>query len=154
MAKKILVTGVAGFIGSNLADRLVAAGHDVVGVDDLSFGIKEQVPTEVEFHKLDIRSKDIYPVFEGVDVVFHLAAKNSLPDCQRDPVATMEINVGGTANVFEAARRAGVKKVVYAQSSAVEEGDKRLKGFYAISKMADAWVDVCNISGELSAQVC
>jgi len=141
MAKKILVTGVAGFIGSNLADRLVAAGHDVVGVDDLSFGIKEQVPTEVEFHKLDIRSKDIYPVFEGVDVVFHLAAKNSLPDCQRDPVATMEINVGGTANVFEAARRAGVKKVVYAQSSAVEEGDKRLKGFYAISKMADAWVD-------------
>jgi len=64
-----------------------------------------------------------------------------LPDCQRDPVATMEINVGGTANVFEAARRAGVKKVVYAQSSAVEEGDKRLKGFYAISKMADAWVD-------------
>lgn len=141
MAKKILVTGVAGFIGSNLADRLVAAGYSVVGVDNLSYGLLEQVPKAVEFHKADIRSKDIYPVFEGVDVVFHLAAKNSLPDCQRDPVETMDINVTGTANVFEAARRAGVKKVIYAQSSAVEEGDKRLKGFYAISKFADGMID-------------
>jgi len=141
MKKKILVTGVAGFIGSNLADRLIAAGHDVVGVDNLSAGVAEQVPAAINLQKFDIRSKDIYPLFEGVDVVFHLAAKNSLPECQRNPVETMEVNVGGTANVFEAARRAGVKKVVYAQSSAVEEGDKRLKGFYAISKMADQWID-------------
>ncbi len=142
MAKRrILVTGVAGFIGSNLAERLVAAGHDVVGIDDLSYGVPGQVPQAVKLHKLDIRSKDIYPVFEGVDVAFHLAAKNSLPDCQRDPVGTMDINVVGTANVFEAAKRAGVRKVVYAQSSAVEEGDNRLRGFYAISKFADAMVD-------------
>jgi nucleoside-diphosphate-sugar epimerase len=53
----------------------------------------------------------------------------------------MDINVVGTTNVFEAARRAGVRKVIYAQSSAVEEGDKRLKGFYAISKLADQWID-------------
>lgn len=139
--KKILVTGVAGFIGSNLAERLLAAGYAVVGIDNLAYGVQEQVPAGVEFHKIDIRSKDIYPLFEGVDVVFHLAAKNSLPDCQRDPVETMDINVVGTANVFEAARRGGVRKVVYAQSSAVEEGDKRLKGFYAISKLADQWVD-------------
>ena len=138
--KKILVTGVAGFIGSNLAERLVAAGYSVVGIDDLSYGVAAQVPKEVEFHKLDIRSRDIYPVFEGVDAVFHLAAKNCLPDCQKDPVGTMEINVGGTANVFEAARRAGVKKVMYAESSVLEEGEKRLKGFYAISKAADALV--------------
>ncbi|HVO28400.1 MAG TPA: NAD-dependent epimerase/dehydratase family protein [Candidatus Paceibacterota bacterium] len=141
MPKNILVTGVAGFIGSNLADRLVAAGYNVVGIDNLAYGIAEQVPAAVRFHQLDIRSKDIYPVFEGVDVVFHLAAKNSLPDCQRDPVETMDVNVVGTANVFEAARRAGVRKVVYAQSSAVEEGDERLKGFYAISKFADGMVD-------------
>ena len=138
---KILVTGVAGFIGSNLADRLVKAGYSVVGIDDLSYGLREQVPKEVEFHQIDIRSKDIYPLFKGVDVVFHLAAKNSLPDCQRDPVETMDINVHGTANVFEAARLAKVPKVVYAQSSAVEEGDKRLKGFYAISKFADGMID-------------
>jgi nucleoside-diphosphate-sugar epimerase len=141
MAKKILVTGVAGFIGSNLADRLVKAGYSVVGIDDLSYGLSEQVPKEVEFHQLDIRSKDIYPLFEGVDVVIHLAAKNSLPDCQRDPVETMSINVAGTANVFEAARLAKVPKTIYAQSSAVEEGDKRLKGFYAISKYADGMID-------------
>jgi nucleoside-diphosphate-sugar epimerase len=139
--KKILVTGVAGFIGSNLADRILKAGHDVVGIDDLSYGIPEQVPKGIEFQKLDIRSKDIYPVFKGVDVVFHLAAKNSLPDCQKDPVGTMDINVVGTANVFEAAKRAGVQKTVYAQSSVVEEGDNRLTGFYAISKFADGMLD-------------
>jgi nucleoside-diphosphate-sugar epimerase len=141
MHRNILVTGVAGFIGSNLADRLVAAGYDVVGVDNLAYGIKEQIPSQVIFHQADIRSRDIYPLFAGVDVVFHLAAKNSLPDCQRDPVETMDVNVVGTANIFEAARRAGIKKVIYAQSSAVEEGDKRLNGFYAISKFADGMVD-------------
>ena len=104
--KTILVTGVAGFIGSNLADRLLAAGYRVLGLDNLSAGILEQVPPAVDFRKLDIRSKDIYPAFQGVDVVFHLAAKNSLVDCQRDPVETMDVNVVGTANVFEAARRA------------------------------------------------
>jgi nucleoside-diphosphate-sugar epimerase len=139
--KKILVTGVTGFIGSNLAERLVAAGYSVIGLDNFSYGVKEQVPKEVDLRQADVRSRDIYPLFEGVDVVFHLAAKNSLPDCQRDPVETMDINVVGTTNVFEASKRAGVKKVVYAQSSAVEEGDKRLKGFYAISKFADAMID-------------
>jgi len=139
--KKILVTGVAGFIGSNLADRLIAAGYEVIGIDNLSSGVQGQVPKGVTFHKLDIRSKDIYPVFLGVDTVFHLAAKNSLPECQRGPVETLDINVTGTANVFEASKRAGVRKTIYAQSSAVEEGDKRLKGFYAISKFADGMID-------------
>ncbi len=139
--KKILVTGVAGFIGSNLAGRLVAAGYDVIGLDNLAYGIPENIPKPVVLKNADVRSRDIYPFFDGVDVVFHLAAKNSLPDCERDPVETMDINVVGTTNVFEASKRAGVRKVVYAQSSAVEEGDKRLKGFYAISKFADGMID-------------
>jgi len=138
--KKVLITGIAGFIGSNLADRLLKEGFSVVGIDDLSRGVLENVAKEVEFHQLDIRSKEIYPIFEKTDIVFHLAAKNSLTDCQNDPVATIDINVTGTANVFEAARLANVKKVIYAQSSAVEEGDDRLRGFYAISKMADQWI--------------
>jgi nucleoside-diphosphate-sugar epimerase len=133
----VLVTGVAGFMGSTLAARLLAAGHRVVGIDTLAYGRREYVAADVEFHQADIRSKDIYPLFEGVDAVFHLAAKNCLPDCQKDPVETMDINVVGTANVFEAARRAGVARTMYAESSAVEEGDERLKGFYAISKFAD-----------------
>jgi len=137
---RVLITGVAGFIGSNLAVRLLREGYSVSGIDNLSYGVREQVPDGVRFHKLDIRSKDIYPTFQKGDVVFHLAAKNSLADCQRDPVETMDINVTGTANVFEAARLAGAKKVIYAQSSVVEEGDARLRGFYAISKVANQWI--------------
>jgi len=74
---KILVTGIAGFIGSNLADRLVKEGHTVVGIDDLSVGVLEQAPKEVEFHKIDIRSKDIYPLFNGVDAVFNLGCSKN-----------------------------------------------------------------------------
>jgi UDP-glucose 4-epimerase len=142
MARKptILITGIAGFIGSNLADRLLKEGYSVIGIDNLSQGVLENVSKEAEFHRLDIRSKEIYPIFKKAEIVFHLAAKNSLVDCQNDPVETMDINVTGTANVFEAALRAKVKKVIYAQSSAVEEGDDRLKGFYAISKMATQWI--------------
>ncbi|MEK7509198.1 MAG: NAD-dependent epimerase/dehydratase family protein [Patescibacteria group bacterium] len=137
MKKKILVTGVAGFIGSNLAKRLVEAGYDVVGLDNFSQGIPEHVPSGMRFKQADIRSRDIAPLFRGIDVVFHLAAKNSLRDCQEDPVGTMEMNVVGTANVFDVSLKAGVKKVIYAQSSVVEEGEERRKGFYAISKITD-----------------
>ena len=57
---RILVTGVAGFIGSNLAFRLLREGHEVIGIDNLSYGLKENIPEGVEFYPLDIRGKDIY----------------------------------------------------------------------------------------------
>ena len=156
----ILITGVAGFIGSNLADRLINEGYRVIGIDNLAYGVIEQVPKEVEFYKLDIRSKDIYPIFNNVDFVFHLAAKNCISDCQNDPLETADINVTGTVNVFEAARLANVKKVIYAESSAVYEGSKTLptpesevnaKSFYAISKIcgmyfADAYARYYNLN--------
>jgi len=146
----ILITGVAGFIGSNLAERLLKESKNhkslkVVGIDNLSYGVREQVPEGVEFYQLDIRSKEIYPLFEGVDYVFHLAAKNCISDCQADPVETAEINVAGTVNVFEAARRAMVKKVIYAESSALYEGSEifptpeselKPESFYAVSKLS------------------
>lgn len=142
----VLITGVAGFIGSNLSDRLISeTGYRVIGIDNLSYGIKEQIPEQVEFHELDIRSRDIYRVFDGVDYVFHFAAKNCISDCQLDPVETVDINVRGTVNVFEAAKRAGVKKVIYAESSALYEGSEKLptpetdvkpQSFYAISKVS------------------
>ncbi len=144
--KKILVTGVAGFIGSNLADRLIKEGYEIIGIDDLSAGILEQVPKEVEFHKIDIRSKDIFPIVAKADVVFHLAAKNSVVTCQKEPYETADVNVMGTLNVFEAARAAGIRRVIYAESSAIYEGTKTLptpetdftpQTFYAISKAAD-----------------
>lgn len=142
----VLITGVAGFIGSNLADRLLREGkYQVIGIDNLSYGVREQVPDGVEFYELDIRSKKIYPLFQNVDYVFHLAAKNCISDCQADPVDTSDINVTGTVNVFEAARRGGVKKVIYAESSALYEGsvvfptpesEVKPQSFYAVSKLA------------------
>ena len=156
MSKKKLITGVAGFIGSNLANRLLKENRisengkrfEMIGIDNLSYGLIENVPEGVEFYKLDIRDKNIYELFEGVDVVFHLAAKNCISDCQMDPVETADINVTGTVNVFEAAKRAKVKKVVYAESSALYEGSSIFPSseseiepvsFYAVSKMASMY---------------
>ncbi|MCJ7587578.1 MAG: NAD-dependent epimerase/dehydratase family protein [Candidatus Aminicenantes bacterium] len=145
MKEKILITGVAGFIGSNLAARLLKEGHQVAGIDNLAYGLRENVPNEVEFHERDIRDRGVYGLFEGVDAVFHLAAKNCISDCQADPLETADINVTGTINVFEAARRAGVRKIIYAESSALYEGSGLLptpesavqpESFYAVSKLA------------------
>ncbi len=119
---RILVTGAAGFIGSHLAARLLDEGDEVIGIDNLSAGILENVDPRVVFHQEDIRSRAIYPLLQGVDAVFHLAAKNCLADCLQDPVETAEVNVAGTANVLEASVRAGVQKVIYADTSAEYEG--------------------------------
>lgn len=145
-AKNIIVTGVAGFIGSNLAERLIREGYHVIGIDNLSYGVKEQIPDQVEFNKLDIRSKEIYPLFKNVDAVFHLAAKNCINDCQNDPVETSDINVTGTVNIFEACRQAQIRKIIYAESSALYEGSQVYptpeeelypESFYAKSKLAE-----------------
>jgi len=146
--KKILITGVAGFIGSNLASRLLDEGYNVVGIDNLAYGLRENVPEGVHFHHVDIRDREIFTLFENVDTVFHLAAKNCIADCQADPVETAEINVSGTVNVFEASKRAGVRKVIYAESSALYEGSSAFptpesevkpESFYALSKLASMY---------------
>lgn len=143
---RILITGAAGFIGSNLADRLLKEGCSVIGIDDLSAGLLTQVPSEVEFHKADIRSKEVLPLFKGVDTVFHFAARNCVSDCQLHPYETADVNILGTLNIFEAARAASVRRVVYAESSAIYEGTKVLptpetdftpETFYAITKASD-----------------
>jgi len=142
----VLITGVAGFVGSNLADRLVREGYPVVGVDDLSAGILEQVPKEVRFEKIDIRCKQMFSLLENIDIVFHFAARNCIPDCQLYPYETADVNIMGTLNIFEAARKARVKRVIYAESSAIYEGTTTLptpetdfspQSFYAISKACD-----------------
>jgi len=145
MRPRIVITGVAGFIGSNLADRLLVEGYRVVGVDDLSAGSRSQVPDGVEFHEHDVRDLARLDLLASGDVVFHLAAKNCISDCQIDPVATASINVVGTVAVLDAARRAGARKVIYAESSALYEGTTALptredafepRSFYAVSKAA------------------
>ena len=142
---KILVTGVAGFIGSNLADHLIKKNFSVIGVDNLSYGSLDQVPEAVDFHQADIRDSNIVDLFDDIEYVFHLAAKNSIIDCENDPIETYSINLDGTTNIFNASLKKNVKKVIYAESSAVYEGSKNLpskesdvspKSIYAKSKMA------------------
>ena len=145
MNKKIIITGIAGFIGSNLAKKMLKERYEVIGIDNLSYGLKENIPPSVDFNKMDIRDKEIHPLFEEVDTVFHLAAKNCINDCQLDPVETADINVTGTINVFEAVKKAKVRKVVYAESSALYEGttlfptpesELNPESFYSVSKLS------------------
>jgi len=118
--------------------------YNIIGIDNLSYSRKEKIPEGITFHKIDIRDKGIYPLFDNIDYVFHLVGKNCLADCQNDPVETADINVTGTVNVFEASRRAKVKKVIYAESSGMYEGidvfptpesDVKPLSFYSVSKL-------------------
>jgi len=144
---RILVTGCAGFIGSNLCRMLLDEGHEVAGIDNLSAGTRENVPAGVELHELDIRDPGIGRAFAGCQAAFHLAAKNCLLDCMQSPIETADVNVRGTVQVLEAARAAGVPKLIYADTSAEYEGivdfPSRVDrvhpvGTYAVSKRS-AW---------------
>jgi UDP-glucose 4-epimerase len=120
---RTLVTGAAGFIGSTLVDRLLADGHSVVGVDDLSSGRSENLgPAErhddFEFAKADIVSADLIGLLADTqpEVVFHLAAQIDVRHSVADPQFDSTVNVVGTVRLAEAARRAGVRKVVHTSS--------------------------------------
>lgn len=115
---KALVTGGAGFIGSHIARRLVDDGHEVVVFDDLSLGHRENVPTGARFvQSTIIESAALRAAMQDVDVVFHQAALPSVPRSIEAPVASHVVNATGTLIVLEAARHAGVRKVIYAASS-------------------------------------
>jgi len=123
---KVLVTGGAGFIGSHIVDKLIEQKNEVIIIDDLSLGKQEFINPAASFHKLDIRNfSSIKSLFAGCEVVFHLAADPRLPLSIENPLLTHEINVTGTLNVLEAARLAGVKKVVFSSSCAIY-GDQTL----------------------------
>lgn len=123
---KLIVTGGAGFIGSHLADKLIALGHEVVVVDNLMLGRKEFVNKKAKFYKVDVRElKKIKRIFSGAPAVFHLAADPRLQNSIDDPVSTHEINVTGALNVLLAAKAAGVKKVIFSSSCALY-GDQPL----------------------------
>ena len=127
MSKKALVTGGAGFIGSNLVDELIERGYEVVIIDDLSTGKKENINPKADFHKLDVRDLEkIKPLFSGVDYVFHLAAIANIQFSLENPNESNDINLGGTLNVLTSARDAGVKKVVYSASSAAYGNQEKI----------------------------
>lgn len=115
---KCLVTGGAGFIGSNLVDSLIAKGHEVVVIDNLSSGKKENINPQAEFHLFNLQKiEDIKPIFIGVDYVFHVAAFPRVQPSIQDPIFSNEMNLTNTLNVLVAARDAKVKKVIYSASS-------------------------------------
>jgi UDP-glucose 4-epimerase len=120
---KALVTGGAGFIGSHLVDRLVADGHDVAVLDNLATGRRENLARSadrIRFLQGDLRDPvAVLHAVEGREIVWHQAALASVARSVDDPREVTEVNVGGTLNLLLAARAAGVRRVVFASSSAV-----------------------------------
>jgi UDP-glucose 4-epimerase len=119
---RYLVTGGAGFIGSNTVDELVRRGHSVVVLDDLSSGKEEnlsEVRNKITFMKGSITDIEVVrKAMHEADYVLHLAARTSVPRSVKDPIETNKINIDGTLNVLVAARDAKVKRVIFAASSA------------------------------------
>lgn len=126
-SKTILVTGGAGFIGSNLVDTLIKRGYRVVVIDDLSTGKLENINPKAEFHQVSICDfEKIAPLFNGVDYVIHLAAMPRIPVSVKDPVGTTNANITGTVSVFKAAYDKKIKRVVFASSSSIYGNQKEL----------------------------
>jgi len=117
---KALVTGGAGFIGSNIANRLLEMGHSVRILDDLSSGYKSNIPVAAEFIEGSVvDGKLTKEAASDVDYIFHLAASVGNKRSIDNPISDATINVLGTLNVLEAARAAGVKKLVYSSSAGI-----------------------------------
>ncbi len=117
---KVLVTGGAGFIGSNLVDRLTTEGHDIVVIDNESSDVNEEFywNSKANNLKLDIRNFDsISKHFKNIEYVFHLAAQSRIQPSILEPLKTLETNIIGTANVLEASRLSNVKRVIYSTTS-------------------------------------
>src|SRR5205823_6309648 len=129
----VLVTGGAGFIGSHLADRLLAEGHRVMSVDDLTtgrianLGEARGYGKEFTFFNMDVRADGLQPLFERhhPEVVFHLAAQSGVRPSLEAPTKDASINIMGTLNVLECAAKSGTRKVVYAASGGTMYGEPR-----------------------------
>jgi UDP-glucose 4-epimerase len=122
----ILITGGAGFIASHVADAYIADGHNVTIVDDLSGGYMENVNPKARFYELDIRSDKLEDVFqkEKIDVVNHLAAQMDVRKSVADPKFDASVNVIGGLNLFECARKNGVKKIIFSSTGGAIYGEQ------------------------------
>ena len=152
---KIVITGGAGFVGSQVGYYFHKLGHDVYLLDNMSYGKKDNLyvngSTFGHFTKFDIRDSTLLSFFQNTDVVFHFAGIAPLPDCQINPTTAYDNNVVGTLNVLEACRKAGVPKVIFSSTSAVYENctifpltedqiDKEPNLVYSMSKRSCEWI--------------
>jgi UDP-glucose 4-epimerase len=147
--KRILITGGAGFIGSHVADQMLAAGHDLAVVDNLSMGKREYVPAGAQFYPYDIKSPETAELIRGwrPRVIVHFAAQMSVQVSMSDPMLDARENILGSLNLFQAAVAAGVEKVIFASTGgamygndaplpAREDDRARPEAPYGIAKLA------------------
>lgn len=144
---RFLITGGAGFLGTALANRLIQQGHQVRVLDDLSAGEPSALDSRVLFTRGDVRDiPKLWTLLNGMDGVYHLAARVSVPESVLYPVEYNAVNVGGTVSLMTAVRDAGVKRVILASSGAAygrqdqqpvrEEATMHPDSPYAVSKLA------------------
>ena len=124
--KKVLVTGAAGFIGSHLCDRLTSDGHNVIGLDNLSSGHVDNLPSDFDLRVSDIRDDELKVVIADLrpDLVFHLAAQISVSVSAREPEFDADVNIKGSLNLLEGLRSAGLdqSRLVYVTSGGTAYG--------------------------------
>src|SRR5947208_6228387 len=144
---RVLVTGGAGFIGSHVVDLLVDEDHDVAVVDNLSSGSLRNLNVSARFFEIDVQNAEFAALLrsESPEVIFHLAAQPSVKASTDDPLHDAHVNILGLLNVLESCVAGGVRKVVFASSSAVygnpeslpfdEAAPARTESPYGISKL-------------------
>jgi nucleoside-diphosphate-sugar epimerase len=152
-----LVTGGAGFIGSSIARALIARGDGVRVIDNLSTGKRENladIAARIEFLEGDIRDdKLLARATSGVEVVFHEAAIASVPQSMAEPLENHSVNATGTVRVLEAARHAGVRRVVYAASSAAYGDEPTLPKVETMAPAPISPYGATKLAGEVAMQV-
>jgi nucleoside-diphosphate-sugar epimerase len=153
---RYMVTGGAGFIGSNTVDELVKRGHSVVVLDDLSSGKEDnlaEVRNKITFMKASITDLEaVRKAVHEAECVIHLAARTSVPRSMKDPIETNRINVDGTLNVLVAARDAKVKRIVFAASSSAYGETPTLPKVESMPPAPISPYGVTKYVGELYAQ--
>src|SRR3989338_1850914 len=123
---KILITGGAGFIGSNIADAYLSLGHSVFILDDLSHGKKENLPKKATFFHESILSPHLTSIFNEVkpDIVNHHAAQIDVRKSAENPASDAQLNIIGSLNVLDNAHKVGVKKIIFASTGGAIYGEQ------------------------------
>jgi UDP-glucose 4-epimerase len=144
---RFLITGACGFLGSALSNRFSKEGHNIQGLDDLSAGNPKALSPEIEFTRGDINDRPLlWSLLQGVDCVFHLAAKVVVSESLLHPREYNHVNVGGTVTLMEAMRDVGIRRVVFVSSGAIygfqdeqpltEDRSPNPQSPYAVSKLS------------------
>ena len=154
-SKNILVTGGAGFIGSHIVNKLIQKGHNVVVIDNLSSGRKENINPKAKFYNADVRDKKLSQIFEKENpkIVFHLAAQPLVEEAYKNPFEAIEINVMGTVNILEICRQRNNLETIIITSSDKAYGKSKELPYKETSPLkGDHPYDASKSSADLIAQ--